>query len=576
MMSIGCPAGRKSIQRKFACHFSLFLVVFSGLPGAVGADVPEPVKLSLDACLLRVMEYNETIQIRDLEWRISQRKVNAERGIFEPEFVGSYQRQQNLKKTTAEQQSLSLATPILNEKNNLYDGGVEVLLPTGTKLRLGYTLQDLSNNLQQRFGLSKEYDTFAGVTFTQPLLKNGGVGPTMAAIRLAAGESEIAYQDYRRQMMLMLAQAESAYWDLYFFQEQYRIFGESVALAKTIMDDNKVRLQSGLSSELEVLEAESGLALRAARQNDAHHKLVDAMNRLTALFSGSGSYTNALVQAVDLPVLRDADMDFFSSVRDALTWNPDYLSQQRQVLQANIRLAYARNQRWPQIDLKASYGLNGLGETMSSSWADVQTSHFESWTVGVEMRIPLGGGVRGKNELAAAKLRKQQALLGLKSAEVQLSSGLDTAIKRTAGLRDSVGDFQKASDFNERLLDAELARLTVGKTDSRKVLETEEKLSEARIAVLEALVAYQKAFLEWELGKGTLLKTRKAELTQAQLTDRMLASLQAEHVTSRELERYETEAKTRYEKERLKLDASGSTDAVLRSDPAPTPARLNR
>ncbi|MBU6399082.1 MAG: TolC family protein [Verrucomicrobia bacterium] len=509
-----------------------------------GAETPAAVPLSLDECLRRVYEYNETIQIRELEWEVSQKKVKAERGIFEPQFVGSIQHVQNLEQTTAEQR-ISLATAILDEKNNLYDSGVEFLLPTGGKLKFGYSLQQLNNNLQLQFGLAQEYSTFGGVTLTQPLLKGAGYAATMAGIRLAAGESDLAYQDYRRQFMLILAQAESAYWDLYYFQDLQRILGESAGVARTILKDDQVRLQAGQSSELEVLAAESGLALREAKAKDAHHKLVEAMNRLTALFSAAGAYSNLVVRAMDRPTLRATELDYFSSMGTALKWNPDYLSQLRQVTQADIRLAYAHNQRWPQVDLKASYGLNGLGDTYGSSWSQLQTAHYENWSLGVEVHMPLGGDIRGRNELSAAKLRKQQALLGLKNAEVQISTALDTAIKRTQGLRDSVGDFQKAVDYNQRLLDAEVARLAVGKSDSRKVLEIEEELSEAKRALLESLVAYEKSYLEWELGRGTLLRMQNVDMTQTQLRDRLVQRL---HLSPGATGHLFAEAKTSYEK----------------------------
>jgi len=81
----------------------------------------------------------------------------------------------------------------------------------------------------------------------------------LAAIRLAAFESEIAFQQYRRQLMLTLYQAEAAYWNLYFAQEQLLFFQESLAVAESILSDSRERLKAGQASELDVLEAESAL-----------------------------------------------------------------------------------------------------------------------------------------------------------------------------------------------------------------------------------------------------------------------------------------------------------------------------
>jgi outer membrane protein TolC len=478
-------------------------------------------RISLEECLRRVVAYNEALQVRALEWLANEHRLKAARGIFEPEVVASYERVSNERPNNLQQQASLLATPYLDELNNLYSGGLEFLAPTGGKLRVGYTLRDLRNNLQERFaeGVS-EFETFTGITLTQPLLKNGGSAATLAAIRLAAGESELAFQEYRRQLMLALGRSEAAYWDLFFTQEQFRIRGESVRIAETLLRDNQLRLQTGKSSELEVLQAEAGVSLRLARQHDARQKLVEAQNRLTSLFSGSGPFTNLVVRAADQPELTAVQLNFFEGMREALELNPDYLAQHRQVVQENIRVAYAKNQRWPQLDLKASYGVNGLGDSPGASWDQAASSEFETWSVGVELRVPITGGVKGRHELAAAKARRQQALLNLKSVEVEISNALDTSLKRVVSTSESVTNYAKVVDFNQQLLENELARLDVGKTDSRKVLEIEETLSEARTTELENLVNFQKSRVEWALIRGAMLRERQLEVSRTELERR--------------------------------------------------------
>ena len=547
----------------------------AGFLHAASAESSALVSLTREECLLRVMEYNESVQIKEMEWRISQFKTKAEGAIFEPEFVGSYQHQKNFVLTTAQQRTSLGGSTNLDEINDLYSSGVDYLLPTGGKLHGGYSVQKLKNNFDFQYGLTRQYQTFGGMSLSQPLLKNAGVAATTSGIRLAAGASEVAFQDYRRQMMLILAQAEASYWDLYYFQELDRILEESVNTAKKVFDDNRVRRDAGKASDLEVMEAESGLAIREARRNDARHKLIQAMNRLVTFFSGADEFHRRSVRALDHPVLRDEPVDYSSSMWEALQNNPDYLSQRAQLAQSNIRVSFARNQRLPQLDLTASYGLNGLGSTFDTSSATMQTGHYETWSIGVELRIPLEGGIKSRNELLAARMRKEEALLGLKSTEVDLSTAMDTSVKRIEGLRDSVADYQKVVDFNQRLLDAELSRLEVGKTDSQRVLQTEEKLFEAKRAVQEVLVDYQKAFLEWEIGKGTLLRSRRVDFSQSQLKHRTLSSMVSMKMPMPQAERILVDAKKHYDKFNETLELAGAprrTERTVSSVSATTPA----
>ena len=62
-----------------------------------------------------------------------------------------------------------------------------------------------------------------------------------------------------------------------------------------------------------------------------------------------------------------------------------------------------------------------------------------------------------------------------------------------------------------------MARLQVGKIESRKVLEVDADLFEAKNALLDAQVQFRRALLELELIEGTLLKSRNLDLSQREL-----------------------------------------------------------
>lgn len=482
--------------------------------GAFAQDAGTVAGLTLKDVRYRVLEYNERVQVKMLDTEISEKQIKAERGIFEPAVVSSFEATDSKRKNSQEQQAQQFFKQVFDERNKTYNGGLEFLAPTGGKLRVGYMLRDMSNNLNSG---TNEYATTVGVTLSQPLLKNGGVGATMARIRLAAINSDIAYQDYRRELMTVVARAEAAYWDLYLTQEQERISRESVIVAEKLFKDNKARMDVGKSSELEVLQAEAGLSLRKTRQSEASQRLAEAASNLNSLLSGAATDRKAVVRAVDSPVVSEKDDDFMSGYQAAFELNPDYQGRRHAVLAENIRLSYAKNQRLPELDLKASYGLNGLAGSPGASFDDAANADYPTGSVGLEFRVPLSGGIKERNEYEAAKLSKKKALLALKEVEVQMVNGLDTALLKVRNQRESVKGYEAVARFHQQLLETELAKLEVGKTDSRTVLETEEKLFEARISMIDAMVRFQKAGLELELIKGAALRNRGIDITKNEL-----------------------------------------------------------
>src|SRR5688572_27444237 len=106
--------------------------------------------MTLRETLQRVLDFNESVQMRVLDHEISRKTYEAEKGIYEPAVVGSVDHVDNRRENNA-QALLSLQNnPRFAERNTIYNGGLEFLAPSGAKLRTGVTLRDLQNNLQQQ------------------------------------------------------------------------------------------------------------------------------------------------------------------------------------------------------------------------------------------------------------------------------------------------------------------------------------------------------------------------------------------------------------------------------------------
>jgi len=520
--------------------FAFPAVVCLLLSFSARGDARVTADLTLNELIQRVLERNEGMQGRILEFAIARKKYDAEKGIFEPDLATTYDHVENRRRTSLSE-SRSLGIGVFDEKNNIYNAGLESLIPTGARIKLGYSLRDNNNNINPNIFaggplpyLTNEWVSFAGISATQPLLKNFGFGTSLASIRLAALASDIAFQEYRRQLMVLISTAEATYWNLYMAQEQMLFFKDSVALAESIRNDNQTRLNAGRGAELEVMEAEAGLALRKSKQSDARQKFFEAASKLVSLYADTVPNSNQLVVAIDAPIVNEVPLSYFDSFSAATELNPDYIGQLKKIASEKIRVAYAKNQRLPSLDLKASYGLNGLGHDANEAHHDMETHDFPSWSVGVELHIPIAGGIKTRNELDAAKLRQKQALVGLKEIETQIGSALEVAMRKVRAAQESVRSYQTVVDYSQNLLQSQKARLDVGKVESRKVLEVDAELFEARNSLLDAEVQFRRALLELELIEGTLLKSRNIDLTQRELETQTALLVRRGDITDRE------------------------------------------
>ena len=540
-----------------ALAMAVELSFFTSAAGADTNDVPV-TGIKLNDYLQQVMEHNESVQAQMLETEVARHKNKAEAGIFEPEFQASYTRESNQRTNNVQQQAQQNGEGYFSERNNIYDFGVQDTIPTGGKIRLGYTLSDLANNVNPNASFltstnsywSKQYQTFVGVTFTQPILKDGWLTPTLANLRLSAMESDIAFQEYRQQLMVTIFHAENAYWNLFFSQEQVQFFDQSVAVAQDVLDDSREKLKAGQGAELDVLEAQSALALRYTKRNDALQSYYDAQGALRVLLGNptplqhyydplgneqvrlNTSIPNHLAGPSE-PVFRVTDtpretspaISYADNYQQAFDLNPDYLIQQKKLDEERVRLGVAKNQLLPNLDFKTAYGYNGLGVTVDSSWNMAQQQTYPSWLIGVELNVPLGGNIKGRNLYQASKLSLDAAYIRLKGVQTEIANGLNTSIQKSEAWEQSIQSYQTVVHFNEELLKTQLERLKAGRVDGHKVLEVEADLLDARQELANALTQYQRSLLQVEVTVGSILKNHNLDITREELKRQTTAML---------------------------------------------------
>jgi len=482
-------------------------------------DSSKPLGVSLREFVRLVREKNEQISFQDSEWAISREAVKGAKAIFEPAFINSYQYQEDKRRTTVQEKASQgfFSSPDFQERSGNYQAAVEGLVPTGGKLRFGYTRRDFKNNYDDQAGVERESQSVIGASITQPLLKGGGIMTTMAGIQVAKTDADIAFQSYRGQMMRVISEAIATYWDLNLAREKYKLRKDSERTAEEILRDNLVRVKTGKMAETEVLEARAGLAMRKSLVSEASQVIVSAMNSVRTFISSPVAETKIEIEPTDRLRMDDVSPVYADSLATAFKLRAEYISSRKKIEREDIRMAFAENQTWPQLDLKGSYNLNGLSDTPGNSWDDAWKRDYMTWFVGLELRVPLGGDKKSQSELEVTRQRKRQALLELKAVEVSLANTLDTAVQSVHHVGDQVRHYANVVEMNKRLLEAEIERFNAGKSNSRLLLEREENLNKAKEAEIESLARYKKTLLQLDLAEGSLLVNHGVELMEAGL-----------------------------------------------------------
>jgi outer membrane protein TolC len=510
---------------------------------------PDPVELSgpvyigsIEELRQRVLDANWSIQGKMLEYEVKRRTEEAAKGAFDPALVAEYNYEDKARPNTVEQRRQLSGVPELTEQNHTGTTSLQTLTPLGSRLSLTASVSEFHNNLQRittgGFGAtgSEEVVTFVGVSLVQPLLKDAGKRTATAAIRVAACESEQAWQDFRRQLMVALSSAELAYWNVHGAVRQVEYMRQSVEVARKVAKDVKTLKEAGKAAPVEVAAAEAGIEDRLARLAAAEQKLVEAKAVLAGFCAASVSEGFDLNTKAPPPPSK-VTPDASAGLASAYTSNPDYLGKVAEKDAEDIRADFMRNQKLPQLDLKASYGLNGLGTDFSRSADDIERTDYAAWGVGIEFKMPLGNR-EAKNRYAAALARKKRAEDTLVDVRTQISNAIDNAVSKVVNTRTALGSYYRAIALNQEVLNSRLVDQKEGKAEIRRVLEAEEDLSESKISAVSGLIQHRQALLEYELAAGVVLDNRSVTITKEEVVKRTAAMAKKHKVSSTAYEEF--------------------------------------
>ena len=87
---------------------------------------------------------------------------------------------------------------------------------------------------------------------------------------------------------------------------------------------------------------------------------------------------------------------------------------------------YALNQSRPNVDVVASYGFNG-GPSRTQAFNPDLFRSYPSWSVGLQLAMPLGENVQALADIQAARLRVEEAQRQLTALDAAIANDIATA-----------------------------------------------------------------------------------------------------------------------------------------------------
>lgn len=482
------------------------------------AQAGETLDMTLQKAVRMALAKNFRIKVEEFNPKIAKAKQKSVSGKFDPIAELSYtydHNQQELRTLNTDLLEPTIApgdpTPDLfaRQDGHEIDASITGLLPWGLTYDIGPSLTIDNNN--QRFPQFTRYDSFFGLSLTQPLLKNFGFDVNLADIRIARADQAISQWQLRQQVIDVVTDTITVYAELYFAIENLAVERRSRALAAQLVEDNVKRAEIGVMAPLDVMQARADFASREERVIVAERAVYDNENFLKQLVTDEIANlleTRLRITEPELPdtgtINRKRDMAHAFEIR------PDYRQALLDIQKRQITVIFSRNQALPRLDLVGSLGINGIDTNLASSFERIsgQANNNLTWDIGAIFSVPIPNNT-GVGNLQVSKLEALRSLVDLKRLEQAIIVEADNAAGQIDTTRKRIEAARVAREFSQMTLDAAQARLASGTSTTFEVLQFQRDLATAEASEFRARADYIIAVASYARLTGATLERNR-------------------------------------------------------------------
>lgn len=441
---------------------------------------------------------------------------------------------------------------------------------TGTTFNFAFDNTRASSTSPAQF-FNPSVTSSLSVGFQQNLLNGFGFLPNMRYIIEAKLDSRAARYDLSNAVITVIANVETAYWNLVYSVENVKVQQTTVNWAKKNLEATKAQLRIGTLAQLDVVTAESELAtnqqnLIVAETQDqtAQTTLLNLITR-NPMAAGLAHIDVVPTDSINTPPKVDI-IPYRDAVRQAWQDRPDLRSLELGVRVDNVEVKATRNALLPNLTLSGNYSTQGLAgnelltaETATAfgpnlnapilnasgnpvlingqpvyagtptavsvqetrinaglldAWHTLVNNNFPSYGFSLNLTLPL------RNRSAQAANAK--ALLTQRAAQVQVQS-LKNNIASTVrnaqvGMQQGLARVQaavEATKLAQESLDAEQKKFQLGVATDYDVILYARDLATAQGNEIQAKAALLEAVVTFNQALGRTLRVNNISISDA-------------------------------------------------------------
>jgi len=500
------------------------------VPGPVHLDdfiFDGKLRLALEDAIVLGLLNNTDIKVNRAQYDLSQFPLRRAHQPFDPIIISSF----TPTRSVAPSASTLAGASTLSTLNQTTGISYSQEFQTGTAIGVGLNTTRTTTN-SSFATVNPSFTSGLTFTFSQPLWRNRGLFPNRAGIIIARRGMRQSEATFEAQAGDIVQRMIFQYWDVVQAHKTLDVLRKSLELAQASYDRDKRALELGALPPLDIYRSESQVAQRKIAVIQAEYSLKQVE---TVLRQTLGADLDDRVGALDLELTEKAEptgtlesVDLQEALGQALTHRRELEAHKQQLAIDDTNLKLANNNLKPDLNLSASYTSNGLGGVVfgtdalgnpivvsnggfSESLSQLGGFNFPTYGMSLQLRLPLRNS-SAQADLGTALVSKRRDLYQNRGQEQNIRTEVKTAVHDLEQAELVIAAAQTSRDLSAKNLAAEERKYQLGAETIFFVLDAQNQLSQAELALVQAQISYQRALAEVDHATGALLDKHKVTL----------------------------------------------------------------
>ncbi|MDH4200144.1 MAG: TolC family protein [Spirochaetia bacterium] len=473
--------------------------------------VAKAVTLTLDKAIQMVLHNNLTLRsakfdvlMSDTDFRSYMQKYSIRLGAD-----GSY-----VDQTVP---ASGMVSVFGGDKTTQFDAGLSIskLFSTGTMLSAGIKEALYDQNDKAIPGFKATVDPAYNkpslyVTVQQDLLKNAFGIADQKNMAILKNLTEMKRDNYIYQLSGLIVSALIDYWQVIIQENALKNSKKAMDATAQIRDIVARNAQYGLTETFEVNQYEALVAGAKSREDLTAFQRDQAIRKLLRTINmPEGTKIEGVTElSEDLP-----PMDLKKSLEAAYEKRTDYKNALRDIEVSELNLSLANHNALPSLTAFFTLSTASQSDVFSTAFSDALSLNYPTWKAGVSMSYPLWDqGI--KTAIRNADYRLQQSKIHLEQLKKEMEDDVAEKFQAVTLQYNVMMNTKTMMRESQAYYEKIMQNAAKGRFNSIVAKNALDTIIDARQKMLEAIVQYNIALLQFDLSKNEIFDRYNIHITE--------------------------------------------------------------